>query len=186
MLDINECLSKDGWAIGPGACVERRQCVNTKGSFICCPKGYQNTNPENGTLPCTGNVQNLSKLHFSRFPCWLGTQRQNYLCSFVHVRSLTLTSERPFALRLLLDKFVALGLRLPKFLSQGTQTDFIILDINECIDGGWDSPLGSRRNISCLSVSTCLNLPGTFDCCDSGFESSDDYSRCVGKSILSS
>lgn len=58
------------------------------------------------------------------------------------------------------------------------------IDINECLTGEWNTKISRNTKKPCPSKRSCMNTFGGFECCDAGYQGTDnetciDYNECI-------
>jgi len=167
-IDIDECARGD-WN-NPNAtgtrCVSQQACINTPGSFYCCPRGYETT-PESPTV-CR-DIDECARGLYSSLSGLNGTTCPD-------VRSCINTPGSFFC--------CASGYEAVR-KANGTAAS--CRDLDECVLGTWNS-LNGLNGTKCVSKAACINTMGSFYCCASGFqrrnltsESCDDIDECAAQ-----
>jgi len=149
--DIDECIT-GLWSVQPSSntnapCRSQDACVNLVGTFSCCPTGY--TRDEINQTSCRDIDE-----------CSTGLWSQQNSAN----------TGRPCASQDMCINFNGTFECCAAGYTRSLANITTCVDLDECATGLW-----SQRNSNngtgppCLSQDTCLNFPGTFQCCPPGY-----------------
>lgn len=161
--DINECTS-GAWALLPSSntgkgCLTASVCMNTVGSFLCCPDGYNNPD-----LNQAGSIASCADINECLTGEWFTKPSSNTKKACASVSSCVNSNGSFFCC----DP----GFENPAPERTGNVKS-MCQDVNECTSGQWATGRSKNTGGACSAASACVNTAGQFLCCPPGYRNLD-------------